>query len=109
MTFGFVKLSRVSNATIEVTVAGMFWQKPENVSGNAQVLLIRTKLIKRNIEGTGVICFLTDVVKDTRSSIVTAWLTPSLMVLMTFLFGTNGKRELVRKRGPLTQLLSCKI
>ena len=43
------------------------------------------------------------------SSIVIAWLTPSLMLLMTYLFGTNGKRELVRNCGPLTQLLSCKI
>ena len=47
MTLDFVKLSRVSNATIEFTVAGMFRQKPENVCGNAQVFLIRTKLIKR--------------------------------------------------------------
>ena len=28
---------------------------------------------------------------------------------MTSLFGTNGKSELVRKCGPLTQMLSCKI
>ena len=28
---------------------------------------------------------------------------------MTYLFGTNGKGELVRNCGPLTQLLSCKI
>ena len=43
------------------------------------------------------------------SSIVTAWLTPSFMFLMTSLFGINGKRELVKKCGPLTQLLSYKI
>ena len=42
-------------------------------------------------------------------SIVTAWLTPSLMFLVTSLFGTNGKRESVKKCGHLTQLLSCKI
>ena len=43
------------------------------------------------------------------SSVVTACLTPSLMLLMTSLFGTNGKRELLKKCGPLTKHLSCKI
>ena len=56
----------------------------------------------------GVVCFLTDLARDTLSSIVTAWLTPSLVLLMTSLFGANGKRELVKKCGPLNQLLSCK-
>ena len=42
------------------------------------------------------------------SSIMTAWLTSSLMLLMTSLFGTKGNLELVKKCGPLTQLLSCK-
>ena len=108
MTLGFVKLSRFGNATIEVTVADIFRQKPENVCGNAQVLWIRTKLINGNIEGTEVLCFLTDIAREKVSSIVTAWLTPSLMLLMTSSFGTNGKREIVKKCGPLTQLLSCK-
>ena len=42
------------------------------------------------------------------SSIVTAWLTPSLMLLMTSLCGTKRKREIVKKCGPLTQPFSCK-
>ena len=52
--------------------------------------------------------FLTDVARDTVSSKVTAWLTPSLMLLMTSLIGTKRKRELVKKCGHVTQLLSCK-
>ena len=40
------------------------------------------------------------------SSIVTAWLTPRLIFLMTSLFGTKRKRELVKNCGSLTQLLS---
>ena len=43
------------------------------------------------------------------SSIVTAWLTPSMMLLMTAFFGTHGKLELGKKCGPLTQQISCKI
>ena len=43
------------------------------------------------------------------SSIVTAWLTLSLMLLMTSLFATKGKLELDEKCGRLTQLLSCRI
>ena len=39
---------------------------------------------------------------------MTAWLTPSLMLLMTSLFGTKGTLELVKKCGPLTPLLSCR-
>ena len=46
MTLGFVKLSGVSNATIQITVAGMFRQKSEIVCGNTHVLLIRTTLVK---------------------------------------------------------------
>ena len=42
------------------------------------------------------------------SSTATAWLTLSLMLLMTSVFGTKGNRELVQKCGPLTQLLSCR-
>ena len=80
MTLGFVMLSRISNATIEVTIAGMF--RSNGLSNGSN-------------DGTGVVCFLTDVARDTVSSIVTALLTPSLMLLMTFLFGTNRKRELV--------------
>ena len=34
--------STVSNATVEVAVVDMFWQKSEKVCGNPQVLLIRT-------------------------------------------------------------------
>ena len=45
ITLGFVKLTRVSNATIEAAIAGMYRQKSENVCGNTQVLLIRTRFI----------------------------------------------------------------
>ena len=43
------------------------------------VLLIRTKLIGNN-DRTVVVCFSTDVARDTMSSRVTAWLTPNLML-----------------------------
>ena len=47
MTQNFVKLSKVSNATIDITVTGVFrLKKSENVCGNAQIHLIRTKFIK---------------------------------------------------------------
>ena len=108
MTLGFVKLSRVSNATIEVTLAGMFRQKPEHVCGNAQVFSIRIKLINWKYWRNGRYLFLTDVARDTVTSIVIDWLTPSLKFLKTPLFGTKGKRELIMKCGRLTQLLSCK-
>ena len=38
---------------------------------------------------------------------VIAWFTPSLILLMTALFGTKGKLETDKKCGPLNQLLSC--
>ena len=57
LMLGFVKLSRVSNATIDVSVAGMFRQESENVCGKTQVLLMRTKLIKRNKQRNGICLF----------------------------------------------------
>ena len=101
ITLGFVKLTRVSNATIEAAIAGMYRQKSENVCGNSQALLIRTRFIKWKQRNWTFFVFLTDVARDPVSSIVTALLTPSLILLLASLFGTNGKRELVKKCGPL--------
>ena len=60
----------------------------ENLRCHTQVLLIRTKLNKKH-GGRGVLRFLTDVARDTVSSIVNALLTPSLMKMKTGFFGTG--------------------
>ena len=36
-----------------------------------------------------VVCFLADVARDTKSTTVTAWSTPSLKFLMTFFFSVQ--------------------
>ena len=58
---------------------------------------------------TWVVCFLTDVTRGKIASKVTTWLTPSLMLLMTSLIGTERKLELDKKCGLLTELIKCKI
>ena len=87
MTLRLIKFNRVSRAIFEFTVK------------NAKRILIRTKHIKLHIElkTEREFCVFTDVARGTMSSILSSLLTPSLMLLMISLFGTNGIVEVVKK------------